>query len=345
LTHDLIRVVPNQSVAAGYLHAYLSSWIGQALISKDQYGSAIKHLEPHHLGSVLVPLLPVDEREAVHAEIMRAYVLRDEANQLLDEADQMLHQMLELPRFDETQVPYLATPPRSLTTRPAMPHPRAFIVKASVLHERLDSSYHVPVTRTVVDLLHRGKWPIVALRELTRDIHLPPRFKRIYVKKEYGVPFLRPSNLPQIRPYDLGYISRLTGVLDSLILHKGDVLITTDGTVGRIGMVTSRLAGWAGSNNIARVTYGHQDFRNGFLAAFLSTPYGFHQLVREIYGGVIDHIEGAQIESVLIPNPPKDIQAAVGELVTVAYEKKDEATVVEEAAVSKLERALVIKQA
>ena len=42
-------------------------------------------------------------------------------------------------------------------------------------------------------------------------------------QKEYGVPFLRPSHLPQMRPYDLGYISRLTKVLDSLILHRGDV--------------------------------------------------------------------------------------------------------------------------
>jgi len=178
------------------------------------------------------------------------------------------------------------------------------------------------------------------LIQLTRDIHIPPRFKRIYVSKGYGVPFLRPSHLTQMRPYDLGYISRLTKELDSLTLHLGDVLITTDGTVGRIGIVTSRMAGWAGSNNIARVTYGNNDFRNGFLAAFLSTPYGFYQLTREIYGGVVDHIEVPHIESVLVPTLPKDVQVSIGEQVVKAFELKDAASDVEERAIRKVEEIL-----
>jgi type I restriction enzyme, S subunit len=339
VTDDAIRVqVTGASI--GYVYAFLSSWIGQTLVSKDQYGSAIKHLEPHHLAGVPVPLLPEGEQKAIHADIMRAYELRDEANQLLDEADELLHQELSLPRFDESQVPYLPRPARPVTNRPEMPPPKTFSANLSALNERLDASYHVPVARTAIELLHKGKYHPVYLRELADSIYIPPRFKRIYVQKEYGVPFLRPSNLPQMRPYDLGYLSRLTKVLDSLALHKGDVLITTDGTVGRIGIVTSRIAGWAGSNNIARITYGAQDFRNGFLAAFLSTPYGFYQLAREIYGGVIDHIEESQIESVYVPDPPEEIQKAIGERVVCAFEKKDEASTIEQAAIERVEIVL-----
>lgn len=342
LTHDLLRVVPNDLPYRGYLYAYLSSRIGQVLISKDQYGSAIKHLEPHHLASVLVPLPPEDFQAAIHAEIMRAYALRDEANDLLDEADRLLHEKLGLPVFDESLVPYLPPPtaPRLPANRPEMPHPKAFSIKASELNERLDGSYHIPIVRTIANLLNKGKYGAIPLRELAEDIHLPPRFKRIYVSKGYGIPFLRPSHLPQMRPYDLGYISRLTKVLDSLTLHLGDVLITTDGTVGRIGIVTSKIVGWAGSNNIARVTYGNNDFRNGFLAAFLNTPYGYYQLTREIYGGVVDHIEVPHIESVLVPNPPEDIQILIGSRVVQAFEKKDEASAIEEAAIRRVEKLL-----
>jgi len=341
ITDDVIRVQA-KNVPLGYLYAYLSSWMGQVLISKDQYGSAIKHLEPHHLAGVPVPLLPEEIQAEIHAEIMRAYALRDEANALLDEADELLHEKLGLPRFDESLVPYLPPPSTSRlpANRPEMPHPKAFSIRASELNERLDVSYHTPVVRTITELLKKGRCAPVPLSELTRDIHIPPRFKRIYVSKGYGVPFLRPSHLPQMRPYDLGYISRLTKELDSLILHLGDVLITTDGTVGRIGIVTSRMAGWAGSNNIARVTYGNNDFRNGFLAAFLSTPYGFYQLTREIYGGVVDHIEVPHIASVLVPNPPKEVQVSIGERVVKAFELKDEASAVEESAIRKLEEIL-----
>ena len=341
ITDDAIRVRA-KNVPRGYLYAYLSSWIGQALISKDQYGSAIKHLEPHHLASVPVPLPSEDIQAEIHDAMMRAYELRDEANALLDEADERLHEKVGLPRFDESLVPYLPPPatPRLPVNRPEMPHPKAFSIRASELNERLDVSYHIPVVRTITELLKKGRCDAVPLSKLTRDIHIPPRFKRIYVSKGYGVPFLRPSHLTQMRPYDLGYISRLTKELDSLTLHLGDVLITTDGTVGRIGIVTSRMAGWAGSNNIARVTYGNNDFRNGFLAAFLSTPYGFYQLTREIYGGVVDHIEVPHIESVLVPTLPKDVQVSIGEQVVKAFELKDAASDVEERAIRKVEEIL-----
>jgi restriction endonuclease S subunit len=143
-----------------------------------------------------------------------------------------------------------------------------------------------------------------------------------------------------MRPYDLGYISRITKILPLLTLHQGDVLVTTDGTVGRISLVTSRIAGWAGSNNIARITYGAQDGRNGFLAAFLSTNYGFYQLTREIYGGVVDHIEASQVETVFVPDAPEEIQRTIGQRVAEAFEKKDEATAIEEAAIRRVEVAL-----
>jgi type I restriction enzyme, S subunit len=339
ITDDAIRVQVG-SVPIGYLYAYLSTWLGQTLIAKDQYGSAIKHLEPHQLATIPVPLLPEVVQQTVHDEIWRAYGLRDEANDLLDEADDLLHQELGLPRLDETLVPYLTPPPPSGGVRPEMPHPKAFTVRASELHERLDPSYHVPVVRTATELLRKGKYPCLRLSELMASVRIPPRFKRIYVQKEHGVPFLRPSQLPLLRRYDLGHISRLTDVLDALTLHKGEVLITTDGTIGRISMVTSRIAGWAGSNNIARVTCSSQDLGNGFLAAFLSTRYGFVQLAREIYGGVVDHIEESHIKAVLVPAPPKELEAVIGELVVRAFEKKDEAIEIEDTAIARVAAAL-----
>lgn len=159
ITDDALRVQA-KDVPVGYLYAYLSSWIGQVLISKDQYGSAIKHLEPHHLASVPVALPPADIQAEIHAEIMRAYALRDQANDPLDEADRLLHEKLGLPVFDESLVPYLPAPtaPRQPANRPEMPHPKAFSVMASELADRFDASFHVPVARTAVKLLRDGKY-------------------------------------------------------------------------------------------------------------------------------------------------------------------------------------------
>lgn len=338
LTHDLARIVPRQSPFPGYLYAFLSSWIGQALLSKDQYGSAIKHLESHHIAGLPVPILPETEQQAIHEEIEQAYALRDEANSLLDEALQMLHDDLGLPNFDESLVPYLSFQQRQTSSLPEMPHPRAFTVKLSELDDRFDASYHVPIAKTVIALLQKGKYPLTQLGHLAESIYIPPRFKRIYIRsKEHGIPFLRPSHLPQTRPYDLGYISKLTEVLTSLLFKDGDVLVTTDGTVGNIALVSSYIQGWAGSNNIARISYGNLDGRNGYLAAFLMSPYGYYQLTREIYGGVVDHIEVPHIENVWIPDAPIEKQQAIGQCVVRAFQMKGEATVIEEAAIHRLE--------
>jgi type I restriction enzyme S subunit len=273
---------------------------------------------------------------------MCAYKLRDEANDLLDEADTLLHWELGLPQFGEGHIAYLTPPANPREFLPEMPHPRAFTVMASDLGDRLDGSYHVPVIKTATELLNKGRYAPVKLAQFVGKgkIAIPPRFKRIYVTKEHGVPFIRPSHLPQLRLHDMGYISRKTPVLNSLLLNHGEVLITTDGTIGRIALVSSHTSGWAGSNNIARVTYGLTNNCNGYLAAYLNTPYGFHQLAREIYGGVIDHIEIPHIENVWIPAAPVEVQAAIGEKVVQAYEKKDEATLIEQAAIERLESLL-----
>ncbi|MBA3945032.1 MAG: hypothetical protein H0X37_10780 [Herpetosiphonaceae bacterium] len=127
------------------------------------------------------------------------------------------------------------------------------------------------------------------------------------------------------------------------MLHKGEVLVTTDGTVGRIGLVTEYMASWAGSNNIARLSCKAHPGANGYLAAFLSSPYGFHQLTREIYGGVVDHIEVPNIAGVLVPGAPPEVQEAIGMPVVTAYRKKDEASAIEAAAIRQLEESITAR--
>lgn len=336
---DALRIFPGE-LPVGYLYAYLSSWIGRALVTKKQYGSTVKHLEGAHLVSTECPVLPLQEQLEIHNTILKAYALRDEANDLLDKANELLHNKIGLPVFDESLVPYLTASKNKTHNSIDLPHPKAFAINASDLANRFDGSYHIPIVREIYKLLKQGKYAPILLSKLTEEIHLPGRFKRLYVKKEYGVPFLRPSHLPQTRPFDLGYISYLTPTLESLRLHKGEVLITTDGTVGTISLVTSRTDKWAGSNNIARVTYSVSDNRNGYLAAFLMTPYGYYQLTREIYGGVVDHIESAQIANILVPDAPIPVQQEIGSLVVKAFEKKDEASGIEESAIKQLEQRL-----
>jgi type I restriction enzyme S subunit len=339
ITDDALRVQVSL-IPAGYLYAYFMSWVGQALITKDQYGSAIKHLEPHHLANVPVPLLPDGDQEIINNEIMRAYGLRDEANALLDEADELLHRELDLPRFNETQASYLPT--KSAGSMPfEMPHPKPFSIPASDLEERLDASFHNPIARLAVHILKSGKYQLTQLSKVTNDIVVAPRFKRIYVAKEYGVPFLQGSHLPQMRPNDLKYLSSTQqSRLERWIVRKGWVLVTCSGTIGRVGLVSSRLDKWAASQHLLRILPDYTKGHPGYITAFLMTPYGQHQVIAKTYGGIVDEITAEDTGKIWIPDVPMDIQTKIGNIVVTAFEKKDEANATEEAAIKRLEMVL-----
>jgi type I restriction enzyme S subunit len=146
-----------------------------------------------------------------------------------------------------------------------MPHPKAFSIRASEIEERFDASFHVPVARTVVHVLQKGQYTPVRLGNLADRIFLPSRFKRIYVPKEYGLPFLQGSHLPQMRPYDLKYISKKANArhIDECVIVPGYVLITRSGTIGRIGLVSSAQKGWTASEHLLRIV---QTGKKGILA-------------------------------------------------------------------------------
>jgi len=342
LTHDLIRVVPSINVPIGYLYALLSTGIGQALIVKDQYGAAIKHLEPHHVAGVPIPLIPDNEQNLIHEAITKAFSLRDESNELLDKADELLHTELGLPKFDESLVPYLTAPQHNTLAEPNLPHPKAFSIKASDLEERFDGSYHVPTAKLAIEKIKSGKYKPTQLSKFLTDIFLPNRFKRIYVNKEFGVPFLQGSHLPMMRPYDLKYVSKRANEknIEQCLIHEGNILLTRSGTIGRIGLVSSRLDGWVASEHLLRLITNTAVAHPGYLAAFLLTPYGQHQIIAKTYGGVVDEITADDTSQVWITDAPKPIQEKIGKLVVEAFEKKDEARAIEEAAIKQLEHRL-----
>jgi type I restriction enzyme S subunit len=332
-----IRIVPRDDLPAGYLYAFLSARLGQVLIKGSQYRKTVDHILPQHVSSLPVPLLPAEKRQAIHEQIMKAYQLRNEANNILDQADELLYAELGLPRFDESQVSYLG----------GVKRPKAFAVKVSELDERLDASFHLPIAKAAVQQLSKGKYPLVQLGDVAERIFIPPRFKRIYVNPEHGVPFLQGSHIPLMKPYDLKYLSHRANerYINECLIHTGWILLTRSGTVGRLILVPSVLEGWAASEHCLRIIANSEQVHPGYLTAFLMTPYGQHQLTSKIYGGVVDELTEDDTAVIWLPDAPMEIQQRIGTLVVQAFEKKEEANRVEEQAISTLEKAILVGRA
>lgn len=331
ITDHAIRIQPT-NIPSGYLYAFLSSSYGQPIIAKGTYGSTVDEIEPKHLASIPIPKPPESVQHSIHDKIIQAYTLRDEANDQLSSAEHYLYELLGVSPFSEEDIEYFGN----------ADDPRAFIVSTNDLNDRFDASNHVPIVQSAIHKLEKGSFPLVQLAEKCATVFIPARFKRNYVVSDKGVPYLLPSQIPTMRPYEMKGLSRSQAKeCPEYLLTEGQVLLTTDGTIGRVHPVTKRMVGWFGSNNMARLWDEKTDM--GFLYAYLATPYGKHQVCKEIYGGVIDHINEKHINAVLVPDVPKDYQIEIGDLVRSAFTKKDRANELEDLAIAEMESVIMNK--
>lgn len=334
VSEHVIRIVPNDRALSGYLYAFLSSDAGQALIERSTFGSAVLEIEPSHLEAIQVPLPEPDLQQEIHDGIVQAAALRDECAELLSSAENALYSALKLPIFTDRLVEYLPRPEPKHPTQNLASDLRAFSISSSGLAGRLDASFHVPIARSAVHTLQRGGYPLTSLRDFTSRIYVAPRFRRIYVPEEYGVPLLQGSHVLQSRPRDLKYISRTqTKNIEQWIVEKGWVLMTCSGTIGRVGLVSSFQDGWAASQHILRAIAAPGTSHPGYIAAFLSTAYGQHQVASKIYGAVVDELTEQDAGEILIPKLPLRLQRDIGDPVIRAYELRDQANRIEDDAV------------
>lgn len=326
-TDDALRIFAG-SAPEGFTYAFLSCSFVQALITKSEYGKVVSHIEARHIASIPVPKLPSRVKKSIHDKIIRAFALRDEANESLTDADSLLHKLLGLSPFDDSDVEYLGS----------KGDPRAFAISSADIGGRLDAANHVPLARSALHKLSRGKYRLKPLGEICLNVVIPARFKRNYVGLNHGVPYLLPSQLPTFGFDGLKRLAEQQAKSSpEYILVAEQLLVTTDGTVGVVHPVTKRMEGWFGSNNIARL-WGGAD--TGFLYAFLSTPFGLHQIRKDIYGGVVDHLNEGHIKQVMVPDIPPSQQVRIGDLVRAAFAKKDQAIEIEDTAIAELEAAI-----
>lgn len=331
ISDDLIRVIPSNEAFYGYIYTYLNTWIGQALLSKNRYGSSIKHIEPHHVETIPIPRIPKFET-SIHKSIERVYKLREEAQELLIQAEYQLYSKIGLKYIDEDSVSYIGGEIGKLVC--------AFDIDSDQLNNRYDASYHIPIISMIEACLNETDYCVHSLKEHIEKITIPPRFKRPYVKdSKCGRRYIRPSDLPVIKTFDKLYLAKDFKNSNSYLLSEGEILVVTDGSIGWTSIVTPVIDGEFGSNNFARLTT-FPSLDPGYLLVYLQSPYGQYQLKREIYGGVIDHLTEDHILNVKIPIPSPEEQKNIGKLVVEAYTKKDKANKIEQACIRFLEEKI-----
>lgn len=150
------------------------------------------------------------------------------------------------------------------------------------------------------------------------------RFKRHYVDKEHGVPFLSSSSIIELRPKPDKFLSRkITKNIDDLLIDHHDILISCSGTIGNVALAGTTIAGMALSQHAIKLKT-MDAITAGYIAAFLRSSYGKIQLTQSSYGSVVTHIEPHHLETVYAPNPHPIVKSNIGNLMLEATKLRDE---------------------
>ena len=331
---DVIRVTFKSVFDTGYAYAFLKSKLGNIVLQTNGYGSVITHLEPEHLQETMIPNAPDALKQKIHTLIAESYRLRDESNELIDEATRLLIEELHLPPVEELNPISKSAPVET------------FSVKLSQMAGRADASYHVPIVDEIIEHLkkHAEELTVVGDKRISKNIVLAGVFKRTYVEEEYGYPFLGGKEITQLNPKTEKYLSKpihKSRYEKELKVSENTILVTDRGTIGTTTLVPKHWNGYAVSQNVLKLIPASNDIA-GYTYIFLSSDYGRALLRRQTYGSVVDMIDNHSLASVEIPLlKSKEIQSKINALALQANQKRYEAYLLEQRALKVMDDEVI----
>lgn len=320
---------------SGYVYTFLKTKIGKKLVCSNIYGAVIQQIEPAHLTMVPVPDAPKEIKERIHNLIVESFKLRDESNELIDQATALLIDELKLPPISEFKQNNIKN----------SANVNAFSVKLSDLNDRADASYHLPIVDAIIKHLEQYSAEVTTIGDnrISSDVVLPGRFKRVYVNSEYGVKFIGGKEMKQLDPSSEKYISKkahakqLEGALG---IKEYSILTPARGSLGEVVMPCKHFYNWAISDNMMQILSNSKIC--GYLYIFLNSEYGKILIQRFTYGGVIDAIEPWHIQQIQIPLLKNQIiQNKINDLALQANEKRYKAYLLEQEALKIMDEEVI----
>ena len=335
-SHDLIRIESKEY--NGFIYAFLKSKIGRLLITTNNYGAVIKHIESKHLNDIPVPNPPSILKQVIHNLIEESFSLRDESNELMDEAQILLQEALQLPDIEDLQERAEQFDKTGGVLN--------YSVLSSELTDRLDGSYYVPIVKVIEQEIAKTAREVLSVGEsrISQSVILPSRFKRVYVEEGNGVVFFGGAQIYELDPRNKKYLSSSQHgdiIKKQLTLRENMTLITCSGTIGKVTIVPKHWDGWTANQHIIRVIPANNKIA-GYLCAWLSSDYAYPLIIRNAYGAVVDEINVEQVAAISIPLlHDENTQEAINDKVLKANRKRTEAYKLEQEALTVLDEKVI----
>lgn len=191
---------------------------------------------------------------------------------------------------------------------------------------RLDASYYSAQNRAATEAVLNSGRELSPLSELAKIFCSNVR-ERTFVEPGQGYVLLTGSDLDTTTDADLRHVSMLyTRNYQSEKLRRGDVLISSAGTVGKCDFVWRNHEDRLASQDIIRVRPHPDRIHPGYLYALLSSPIGLALLTNQSAGSVIVRLYTEHLDTVDLPRLEPETEQIIADKVCESFDKRAEAS-------------------
>lgn len=323
-TDDLIRIIPKEDkIKKGFLYAYLASKYGYGLITQSGYGGVVKHIEPHHIEDLPIPIFTPKKQIQIHNYIMETSRLRVEANREIKTLQDEI--IIKLSKFkDDSFTKYGTT----------------YSNKVLLKEKRFDASYYISEGRLIHNNIVKGNYKL--LSSISEIFH-PMLFGKKQLKGTpvKGNPLFKSSSMMKLFPETDFWLSLRKEIKYSKLKVKEDwVLISRTGTVGNVVAISKELSGIYIDDHMIRVI--PKENYSGIIYLYLTTLFGKSLITSQKYGSVQDVINSDYIGRIPVPKEllSDDYLERTRVGVKSAFNKKDKANLLEKKAIKLIENEI-----
>lgn len=331
-------VVQSAQINSETLLTLFKSFPIQQLLKKGCSGTILTGIGKQEFESIPIPLIHPEVQEEIAQHIQRSFALRKEASQLLEEAKLSVEQAIEMgggnwltysmlqgmARREERLAKYLLFKDLGLIEEKEDHHKIVVMEKklsaSFFVSGRLDAEYYQPkydyLDRQLSILTTRYLGDIVEIRK-----SIEPGSEAYQAE---GVPFVRVSDLSKFGIETPSICLDRATYATALRPHKDTILLSKDGSVGiaykvkdDIDMITS--------GALLHLSVKGKEVLSDYLTLVLNSPIVKMQAERDAGGSIIQHWKPSEIEKVVIPVLPLNIQKEISKKVQESFRLRKEA--------------------
>lgn len=283
---DLIRMKIDDEDLRYYVFAFLSTWIGQALLHSNKTGSVIDHLSRKDIAEINIPLFNEETFSIVSSTMKESYLLFSKARSILKKAQGQYNEAVGIKR-----------------NRKKLCSGWSVDFKDLYKEKRADAAFYDPYTKdAVLELKTIGG---VLMKDIADVVKPSGRYKTNYVEKEYGKPLLSGRQLLQDHIVGLKYLPKnRMEAYKEFVLMQDTIAFPADGRVeGRLGTptyITEGRAGWFASGHIERII-PHEGVHPGYIYLAFAHPIVQDQIYAIACGSVVDAVYSDDVERIVMP--------------------------------------------